>query len=66
MTERLIRRPEVEAITGLGRSSIYAMIADGNFPKSVKIGDRAVAWPESDIQEWVANRIDESRPVEPT
>ena len=65
MTERLIRRPDVEAMTGLARSSIYAKIAEGEFPAPVKIGARAVAWPESDIQEWVANRIEESRPVEP-
>ena len=57
MTERLIRRPDVEAMTGLSRSSIYAMIASGNFPKSVKIGDRAVAWPQSVIQEWITARI---------
>lgn len=57
MTERLIRRPDVEAMTGLARSSIYAKISEGEFPAPVKIGARAVAWPESDIQEWIAARI---------
>ena len=61
MTERLIRRKEVESITGLSRSSIYAMISSGEFPKPIKIGIQAVAWPESDIQEWVAKRIEASR-----
>ena len=57
MTERLIRRPEVERIVGLSRSSIYDMMASGKFPKQIRIGARAVGWRESQIQKWVALRI---------
>ena len=57
MSERLIRRREVEAITGLSRSTIYAMIARGNFPKSVKIGTRAVAWPADEVASWINSRV---------
>ncbi|MBW4934459.1 helix-turn-helix transcriptional regulator [Marinobacter sp. F4206] len=56
--ERMLRRTEVEAITGRSRSSIYDGIATGTFPKPVKIGARAVAWPESVIRNWIAERME--------
>ncbi|MBT3141364.1 AlpA family phage regulatory protein [Ruegeria litorea] len=56
MTERHLRRPEVEAATGLSRSSIYAMMDTDEFPRPVRIGKRAVAWPETAISEWLSNR----------
>ena len=54
---RLIRRKEVQAKTGLGASSIYAMMQQGTFPKAVNISERRVAWIESDIDKWIAERI---------
>ncbi len=54
MQERIIRRPDVENITGLSRSSIYAKMATGNFPKPVKLGENSVGWKETDIQNWIA------------
>jgi prophage regulatory protein len=51
---RLLRLQEVKEITGLSRSSIYA---DDDFPKAVKIGPRAVAWVEIEIQDWISARI---------
>lgn len=53
---RLLRLDAVKDITGLSRSTIYA---DANFPRSVKIGERAVAWVEDEIREWVDARIAE-------
>ena len=61
--ERIIRRPEVESITGLGRSVIYDKMADGTFPHSVPIHGRCVGWVESEIQTWVSERIIEARGV---
>ena len=43
MTEKLLRRPEVEAITGLSCSAIYAKMASGDFPRPMRLGPRAVA-----------------------
>ncbi len=54
--ERHIRRPAVEKATGLSRSSIYDMMDRGEFPRPVRIGKRAVAWPESAITEWLSSR----------
>ena len=56
MAELHLRRPAVEAATGLSRSSIYAMMETGDFPRPVRIGKRAVAWPQSAIEAWLANR----------
>ena len=52
MTEKFLRRSQIEDITGLARSTIYDHMKTGKFPKPVKIGDRAVAWLQSDIQAW--------------
>lgn len=56
MTDILLRRPEVEARTGLSRSTIYDWIKRGDFPQPVKLGTRLVAWRESDVAEWLENR----------
>lgn len=54
--DRLIRLPEVIHDTGLGRTSIYNGVADGTFPKPVKIGARAIAWRARDIKQWIDDR----------
>jgi prophage regulatory protein len=56
MADKLLRRPEVEARTGLSRSTIYAWQARGEFPQPVKLGTRLVAWRESDIDAWLESR----------
>ena len=56
MSTRLLRRPAVEARTGLSRSTIYTQMAKGEFPRPLRIGQRAVAWTEEDIERWIAAR----------
>ena len=56
MAERLLRRPEVEARTGLSRSTIYDWIKRGEFPQPVRLGARLVAWRERDVTEWLESR----------
>jgi len=56
----MMRRPEVETRTGLSRSTLYAYIAEGTFPKPVKLGKRAVGWPESVITEWLESRTSDA------
>ena len=58
MHDRLLRRRQVEEITGMGRSSIYRLMQEGEFPRPVRIGPAAVRWKASDITAWM-----ESRPV---
>lgn len=57
-SETLLRRKQVEARTGLSRSAIYEMIQSGRFPPPVHLTERAVAWPESHIDQWIAERIE--------
>lgn len=52
--ERLYRLPVVLNRVGLARATIYGKIAAGQFPAPVKLGERAVAWRESDIDAWIA------------
>ncbi|MPQ59853.1 AlpA family phage regulatory protein [Duganella sp. FT27W] len=54
--------PEVKAICGLSRSSIYHLIQQGHFPAPVAIGGRARAWIKHEVEGWVAQRIRASRP----
>jgi len=58
---RMMRRPEVESITGLGRSAIYEKMADGTFPKNVLLNIRTVGWVSSEVESWVEARINEAR-----
>ena len=58
---RLIRRPDVEALTGLRSSMIYALMAKGQFPATIKSGARTVGWIEAEVSAWVAARVAESR-----
>ncbi|MDQ0080886.1 putative DNA-binding transcriptional regulator AlpA [Variovorax boronicumulans] len=55
--DRLLRLPEVERLTGLRRSAIYEQMRRDIFPRSVKTGQRAAAWPESAVQSWIAERM---------
>ncbi|SPK72655.1 protein of unknown function [Cupriavidus taiwanensis] len=58
--ERLLRLPELKTRCGLSRTTIYQYIKDGKFPPPISIGARAVAWPESDIERWIAEQIQSS------
>jgi prophage regulatory protein len=57
----LIRLPKVKSITGLSKSTIYARIAEGTFPKQIPIGPRLVVWVESDIQNWITEQVSAAR-----
>jgi prophage regulatory protein len=57
--QKFLRRPEVEAATGLARSSIYERMSAGTFPKPVPLDGRSVGWVEREIDEWQKQRIAE-------
>lgn len=54
---RLIRRKEVQEKTGLSASSIYALMKTGEFPQCLNLSERRVAWIESEVNQWIAERI---------
>lgn len=59
--QTILRLPAVKQRCGLSRSTIYLRVSQGAFPKPVSLGARAVGWLESEIEGWLASRIDESR-----
>jgi prophage regulatory protein len=54
---RILRMPEVMRTTGLARSTIYLKLSQGEFPTSVKLGERAIGWLEADVQDWIEEKI---------
>ncbi len=57
----ILRLQSVKARTGLARSTIYLYMSKGTFPKPVSLGPRAVGWVESEIEDWLKQRIEASR-----
>lgn len=58
---RLIRLSEVMNKTGFGKAWIYRLISQNRFPQPIKIGIRAIAFIESEIDEWIQLTIENSR-----
>ena len=56
---QLLRLPQALEKTGLTRSALYAAVNAGRFPKPVKIGLKAVAWPADELDEWIGSRMAE-------
>lgn len=54
-TDSIVRLPEVTRRTGLHRATIYRKIADGTFPRQIKLSINCSGWYESDINAWVAD-----------
>lgn len=54
---RLIKLKEVIQKTSLGHSSIYKFIAEGSFPKQVSLGAKSVAWLESEVDDWIEEKV---------
>ena len=61
MAVSVLRLPTVKERTGLSRSTIYLRMANNEFPRHISLGGRAVGWLESDIDEWIFERIEQSR-----
>ena len=59
----ILRRKQVEARTGLARSTIYDRIKAGTFPAPISLGEKAVGWIEAEVDAWLQAQIDKSRKV---
>jgi prophage regulatory protein len=55
--DRLLRLPDVEAATGLKKSTIYLLMKRDEFPRSIQITPRCVAWAEASVLQWIQDRI---------
>ena len=58
---KIEKRKQVEARTGLSRSSIYQKVAEGTFPKPIRLSAQSVGWLSHEIDEWTEQRIRASR-----
>lgn len=54
----ILRRKQVEARTGLSRSTIYLRIQEGTFPRPINLGARAVGWLENEIEAWLISCVE--------
>ncbi len=54
---KLIKLKTVMDCTGLARSTVYKFIAEGRFPKPVKLGARMVAWVDVEVLDWMEDKV---------
>jgi prophage regulatory protein len=59
-----LRLPDVKALTGLSKTSLYSLIREQDFPAPVRLGPRSVAWVRSEVNQWAADRVRASRFIE--
>lgn len=59
--EVLLRLPAVTRQTGLGKSTLYGLVSQGQFPKPIRISARCVAWRRSEVQRWIDLRVQEAQ-----
>ncbi|WP_119335144.1 helix-turn-helix transcriptional regulator [Hydrogenophilus thermoluteolus] len=55
-TNRILRLPEVIAITKISRPTIYRWAREGLFPAPLKLGPRAIGWRADEIDAWLESR----------
>lgn len=56
-----LRLPAVKAVTGLSKTTLYALIHEKSFPAPVHLGPRTVAWVKSEVRQWAVARVQASR-----
>jgi prophage regulatory protein len=59
--ERILRWPELKQRIGFSRSHIHNLVAKGDFPPPIKLGNRASGWLESQVNAWLQQRIAQSQ-----
>ena len=61
MAQQILKLTEVKNTTGLSGSTVYRLISQGDFPKQIKLSERSSGWLESEIEQWIDERIAASR-----
>jgi len=60
MAHTILRLPAVKARTGLSRSTLYLRVSQGEFPRPISLGPRAVGWVEAHVEAWLSQQIERS------
>ena len=55
-----LRLNQVLDIVPIGKSTVYYLMAKGQFPKQVKLGPKMAVWKRSDIDAYIAQYSGES------
>ena len=55
--DKFLRIREVQVLSGLSRSQIYSLVAKGEFPRQVKVSEKASAWLLSELEAWMQKRV---------
>jgi prophage regulatory protein len=63
MANQLYRTKELTELLGISRSTLYNWTLSGHFPKPIKLGSRAIAWSESDVQDWIYSQQERTSDV---
>ena len=58
---QLLRRTEVEQLTGLSRTAIYDRMREGRFPQSIALSPKTIRWVRGEILKWIKEQIVSSR-----
>ena len=53
----IIRLPQTIQKTGLSRSTIYSLIARGEFPQKIQLATRSIGFLESEVNDWIENKL---------
>ncbi|EQM95308.1 helix-turn-helix transcriptional regulator [Oxalobacter paraformigenes] len=59
---QILRLTQVKALTGLSKTSLYQLIKQGKFKKPIRLGARSVGWLQTDVEEFITERVKASRP----
>lgn len=54
---RILRLAQVEQKTGFKRAHLYNLMSQGKFPKSIRLGVRAVGWDAAKVDQWITERL---------
>lgn len=55
--DRILRLPQVEALTGLKKSTLYSLAKAGQFPRQIHIHRRLTGWSEAAVLTWIQSRL---------
>jgi prophage regulatory protein len=54
---KVLRLPDVQDKTGLRHTTIYKGVQEGTFPRPIPLGAKARGWIESEVDDWIAERV---------
>jgi len=57
----IFRESQVRSLLKLSHSTLYSMMKEGNFPRPIPIGARAIGWRAKDLLRWLKEREEKNK-----